>query len=226
MSELIADLFISVDGCAKGSRSPAFFGFGGPDLDRWIGEQMKRPQRHLMGRKTYEALAALPEPVHDEGSPSLAATPTTVFSRTIQAVSWPHATVSDDLAGTVGRLKAGDTDLRTIGSLSLVSQLLQAGLVDRLRLLVFPLSPRRPDRSRPSPSCLTSAWTSWGSPCSTGRSCSRSTVRRARPRTPASAVTGGIRSHGGHAFLLTEAPHGCGRVRAHHCVAADRRPGE
>ncbi len=126
MSELIADLFISVDGCAKGSRSPAYFGFGGPDLDRWIGDQMKRPQRHLMGRKTYEALAALPEPVHD-------------FSRTLRAVSWPQATISDDLTGTVGRLKAGDTDLRTIGSLSLVSQLLGAGLVDRLRLLVFPL---------------------------------------------------------------------------------------
>ena len=139
MSELIADLFISVDGCAKGSRSPAFFGFGGPDLDRWIRDQMKRPQRHIMGRETYAALAALPEPVHDEGSLSLAATPTTVFSRTLQAVSWPHATISDDLVGTVGRLKAGDTDLRTIGSLSLVSQLLQAGLVDRLRLLVFPL---------------------------------------------------------------------------------------
>ena len=107
MSELIADLFISVDGCAKGSRSPAYFGFGGPDLDRWIGDQMKRPQRHLMGRKTYEALAALPEPVDDEGSPSLAATPTTVFSRTLRALSWPQATISGDLAGTVGRLKAG-----------------------------------------------------------------------------------------------------------------------
>jgi hypothetical protein len=45
MSELIADLFISVGGCAKGSRLPAYFGFGGPDLDRWIGDQMKRPQR-------------------------------------------------------------------------------------------------------------------------------------------------------------------------------------
>jgi dihydrofolate reductase len=127
MSELMADLFISVDGCAKGSRSPAYFGFGGPDLDRWIGDQMKRPQRHLMGRKTYEALAALPEPVHDEGSLSLAATPTTVFSRTLRVVSWPQATISGDLTGTVGRLKAGDTGLRTIGSLSLVSQLLGAG---------------------------------------------------------------------------------------------------
>lgn len=32
-----------------------------------------------------------------------------------------------------------DVDLRTIGSLSLVGQLLNAGQVDRLRLMVFPL---------------------------------------------------------------------------------------
>jgi dihydrofolate reductase len=140
MSELIADLFISVDGCARGSRSPAYFGFGGPDLDRWIHDQMKRPQRHIMGRKTYAALAGLPEPVRDEGWLSLAATPTTVFSRTLRAVSWPHATISaGDVAGTVRRLKADDTDLRIIGSLSLVRQMLGAGLIDRLRLLVFPL---------------------------------------------------------------------------------------
>ena len=140
MPEVIADLFISVDGCARGSRSPAYFGFGGPGLDRWIREQMQRPQRHLMGRKTYEALAALPEPVADEGGLSLAATPTTVFSRTLRAVSWPRATISaGDVAGTVRRLKAEDTDLRIIGSLSLVRQLLSAELIDRLRLLVFPL---------------------------------------------------------------------------------------
>ena len=140
MSELVADLFISVDGCARGSRSPAYFGFGGPDLDRWIRDQMQRPQRHIMGRKTYEALAALPEPVRDEGGLSLSATPTTVFSRTLRTVSWPHATISaGDLAGTVRRLKEGGADLRIIGSLSLVRQLLAAGLIDRLRLLVFPL---------------------------------------------------------------------------------------
>ena len=140
MSELTADLFISVDGCARGSRSPAYFGFGGPDLDRWIREQMQRRQRHLMGRKTYEALAGLPEPVSDEGALSLSATPTTVFSRTLRAVSWPRATISaGDMAATVRALKDGDTDLRIIGSLSLVRQLLGAGLIDRLRLLVFPL---------------------------------------------------------------------------------------
>jgi dihydrofolate reductase len=46
----------------------------------------------------------------------------------------------DDLVTEVGRLK-GDSDvpLRTIGSLSVARQLLSAGLVDRLRLMTFPL---------------------------------------------------------------------------------------
>ena len=66
--------------------------------------------------------------------------PSTVPPRRVSCLSsLPTCSISDNLVGTVGRLKAGDTDLRTIGSLSLVSQLLQAGLVDRLRLLVFPL---------------------------------------------------------------------------------------
>lgn len=139
MSELIADLFISVDGHARGERSPGYFGFGGPDLDRWIRAQAERPQRHIMGRRTYEALAGLPEAVRDEGWHAMAATPTTVCSRTLRTASWPHTTISDDLVGTVRGLKAEDTVLRTIGSLSVVRQLLHAGLVDRLRLLVFPL---------------------------------------------------------------------------------------
>jgi dihydrofolate reductase len=37
------------------------------------------------------------------------------------------------------RKQTGDSDLRTIGSLSLVQQFLRAGLVDRLRLMLFPL---------------------------------------------------------------------------------------
>jgi dihydrofolate reductase len=47
--------------------------------------------------------------------------------------------IADLFVSVDGCAKAGDTSLRTIGSLSLVSQLLGAGLVDRLRLLVFPL---------------------------------------------------------------------------------------
>ena len=43
MPELIADLFISVDGYARGSRSPAYFGFGQSVLERRIVLSEYRP---------------------------------------------------------------------------------------------------------------------------------------------------------------------------------------
>lgn len=140
MPELIADLFVSVDGMARGSRSPGYFGYGGPDLDRWIHREMDRPQRIVLGRNTYAALDSIPEPYRDEGWHRMASTPTVVFSRTLDAVSWPHATLrGDDVVDGVRELKADGADLRTVGSLSLVRRLLGAGLVDHIRLLVFPL---------------------------------------------------------------------------------------
>jgi dihydrofolate reductase len=40
---------------------------------------------------------------------------------------------------------ASDVPLRTMGSLSLARQLMAAGLVDRLRLMIFPLTSRGPE---------------------------------------------------------------------------------
>jgi hypothetical protein len=42
MPALIADMFLSVDGYARGSRSPGDFGFAGRELERWISEEMNR----------------------------------------------------------------------------------------------------------------------------------------------------------------------------------------
>ena len=44
LRQLIADLFITVDGHASGRDAPAFFGYAGPDLNAWIDEQVARPQ--------------------------------------------------------------------------------------------------------------------------------------------------------------------------------------
>lgn len=141
MPELFADIFVSVDGSAFGTRSPGYFGYYGPDLERWINEELARPHRHIMGRKTYEALAELPEEHRDESWELTTMKPTIVFSRTLTHADWPGVELSaEDAIGEVRRLKkTGDSDLRTVGSLSLVQQFLSAGLVDHLRLMVFPL---------------------------------------------------------------------------------------
>jgi dihydrofolate reductase len=134
LRELIADLFVTVDGYARGRDSPAFFGYAGPDLDAWIDEQTGRPHVMVMGANTYRVLAGMAD---DPAS----ALPKIVFSRSLRApLSWANTRlIADDVATAVPALKAEPGDpLRVIGSLSLVRSLLRLGLVDRLRLMLFP----------------------------------------------------------------------------------------
>lgn len=62
----------------------------------------------------------------------------------------------------------GGDPLRTIGNLSVVKVLMEAGLVDRLRLMIFPRILGKPNGSRPSPATPTS-WTAASSGSSTVR---------------------------------------------------------
>jgi dihydrofolate reductase len=134
--ELTADLFVTLDGWAAGTQSPAYFGFDGPELERWILAELGKPQLLVMGRRTYEMLAAISQQATDEASVRMNELPKVVLSRTLaDPLDW-NARVGTD----VRALKDGHGDpLRTIGSVSLVKDLLAAKLVDRLRLVVFPL---------------------------------------------------------------------------------------
>ena len=136
------DLFVSVDGYAGSEGLPGYFGYFGPELGSWIAGESAAPHTVLMGRKTYEVLASLPEEHRDESWEAMSRLPTVVFSRTLTGVDWPGARLcKDDAVDEVVRLKASEDvlPLRTTGSLSLARQLLAAGLVDRLRLMTFPL---------------------------------------------------------------------------------------
>jgi dihydrofolate reductase len=141
MPELVCELIVSLDGFARGRRSPAYYGYYGPDFAGWIETNTAIPHRMLIGRRTYQAMESLPAELRDEGWRRTTTTPGWLFSRTLQEASWPGLTiVHDDLLGFVRELKRTDgPELRTLGSVSLVRQLLAAGLVDRLKLVVCPL---------------------------------------------------------------------------------------
>jgi len=140
-SILLVDVFLSVDGWAGSDGLPGYFGYLGPGLEEWIATEGAAPQVLIMGRRTYEALSGLPEEVRDEGWDRMSRLEKVVFSRTLTQVTWPNTRIcGGDLVDEVREMKArSDVPLRTIGSLSLARQLLAAGLVDRLRLMIFPL---------------------------------------------------------------------------------------
>jgi dihydrofolate reductase len=139
-SNVIIDIFLSVDGWAGSDGLPGYFGYLGPELQEWIETESAAPQLVIMGRRTYEALDSLPDAAKDESWHRMTAMEKVVFSRTLTETKWPNTRISDDLIQEIGRLKArSDVPLRTMGSMSLARQLVSAGLVDRLRLMTFPL---------------------------------------------------------------------------------------
>jgi dihydrofolate reductase len=140
--ELTADLFVSADGYALGENAGPYFGYGGPDLDRWVEGQLGQPHLDIMGRVTYEALAAVSAASDDPVSTRMTAQPKAVVSNTLrEPLTWPNTRlIRGDAGAAITALKQeSDVPLRTVGSLTLVRSLFGLSLVDRLRLAVFPL---------------------------------------------------------------------------------------
>jgi dihydrofolate reductase len=144
MRDLTADLFVSLDGYAKGEHAGPYFDMYGRELGRWIDEHLAEPQILLMGRVTYEVLSLMAQSSSETSAqPSrMDELPKIVLSRTLrEPLAWPNSHIlAGDLATLITDLKQADGDpLRTIGSVSLVRDLIALRLVDRLRLVVFPM---------------------------------------------------------------------------------------
>jgi dihydrofolate reductase len=142
MRELTADLFISLDGFASGVNQPAYFGYFGQNLGEWVRDHLNQPQVIIMGRATYVALAQFSASATDELSVKMSSLPKLVFSSTLkEPLAWKNTRLlKGAVADEIRALKQQPGDpLRSIGSISLVKSMMQLGLIDRLRLMVFPV---------------------------------------------------------------------------------------
>jgi dihydrofolate reductase len=142
MRELIADLFISLDGFASGKNEAAYFGYFGHDLGNWVRAHLDEPQVMLMGRVTYELMAGFAASATDEMSGRMRALPKLVYSNTLhEPLAWDNTRlVKGNVGEAITALKQQEGDpLRSIGSIRLVKSLAKLGLIDRIRLMVFPL---------------------------------------------------------------------------------------
>jgi len=113
----------------------------GPEYLAWLGQQPEADYTVLMGATTYRVMsgfAAKGEP----GTDSLAGMSKVVFSTTLrEPLSWANTQlVSQEPVEAVREMKEkGLKSMRTIGSLTLCRSLLRAGLVDRFRVVTFPV---------------------------------------------------------------------------------------
>ncbi len=151
MRELLVDFITSLDGYASGEGWPGWWGLQGPEYLAWLGEQPE--VTYLMGANTYRLMsgfAAGEPPAGQEELPAdegasvdeLTRASKVVFSASLEGpLAWANSTlVRDDAVEAVRAMKEVDSGLiSTIGSLSLCRSLLRAGLVDRFRVVMFPV---------------------------------------------------------------------------------------
>ena len=141
MQTLMVDFIISLDGYGAAEGWPGFWGMEGPEYLGWLGEQEEHTA--LMGATTYRLMSGFAAQAPDEaGMAELTALPKVVFSASLEGpLSWPNTElVSGDAVDAVRAMKEqGRRPLRTLGSLALSRSLLRAGLVDRYRVVVFPV---------------------------------------------------------------------------------------
>ena len=151
MKELLVDFITSLDGYASAEGWPGWWGLQGQEYLAWLGEQPE--VTYLMGAKTYRLMSGfaagdMPEGTDEfsdeeqESVGGLTAATKVVFSSSLEEpLTWANTTlVRGDAAEAVRAMKEdGSGILSTIGSLSLCRSLLQAGLVDRFRVVMFPV---------------------------------------------------------------------------------------
>jgi dihydrofolate reductase len=141
MPELLVDFITSLDGYAAADGWPGWWGLQGPEYLAWLGDQPEADFTILMGATTYRLMsrfAAGGEP----GTDALAGMSKVVFSSTLrEPLAWANTElVAGDAVEAVRKMKSnGPESMRTVGSLALCRSLLNAGLVDRFRVVVFPV---------------------------------------------------------------------------------------
>jgi dihydrofolate reductase len=151
MAKVVSTLFISADGVAE--IDPDWhFPYFDDNMGRAVVEDYDTGDVLLLGRETYDSFAgAWPEREAAGGEDApfakrLGDTRKIVASRQPLQFSWRNSElIEGDLVEAVTALKAdpGVTGILIPGSISVVQQLLAAGLVDELRLLVHPVAARK-----------------------------------------------------------------------------------
>ena len=141
MQSLMVDFIISLDGYGAAEGWPGLWGMEVPEYLGWLDEQEEHTA--LMGATTYRLMSGFAAQTPDEPSMAgLTAQPKVVFSSTLKGpLAWANTElVGGEAVSAVRAMKQeASRPMRTLGSLALSRSLLRAGLVDRYRVVVFPV---------------------------------------------------------------------------------------
>jgi dihydrofolate reductase len=138
--KIVVTEFLSVDGVME---EPAWtFPYWNDEIAKFKGEESSASDALLLGRVTYQGFAAAWPESKDEGADYFNSVRKYVVSNTLEEpLEWTNSTlIKANIVEEITNLKQQDgKDITVHGSATLVQALMQHDLVDRYRLLVYPV---------------------------------------------------------------------------------------
>jgi dihydrofolate reductase len=149
MGKIVVTEFVSLDGVMEDPGGAEDYKHGGwsfqiergSEGNQFKVDETMNSEALLLGRKTYEGFAEAWPQRDGEFADRFNSMPKYVVSSTLKDPDWTNTTVLEgDLAESVGKLRDElDGEIVVHGSAQLVQGLIENGLVDELRLMVFPV---------------------------------------------------------------------------------------
>ena len=154
MRKLIVQSFVTLDGVMQAPGGPGEdddggFAYGGWSVNYWddqmgevMGQATSRPFAMVLGRRTYDIMAAYwPDAPEEAGAKVFNDATKYVASRGRPTLEWSNSVlIEGDAADGLAALKREDgPELQVHGSANLIQTLLRHNLVDQYRLWVFPV---------------------------------------------------------------------------------------
>ena len=140
MRKIVVTEFVSLDGVMEEPRWT--FKYWNDEIAKFKGEESSASDALLLGGVTYQGFAAAWPESKDEGADYFNSVRKYVVSKTLEEpLEWNNSTlIKDNIVEGITNLKQQDgKDIAVHGSATLVQTLMQHDLVDRYRLLVYPV---------------------------------------------------------------------------------------
>lgn len=142
MRKIVVTEFVTLDGVMEDPQNWSF-PYWEDDIAKVKHDELFASDAQLLGRITYEGFAAAwPGRKDEEGyADRINNLPKYVVSESLKKAEWNNShIINKDILQEIAKLKEDEgKDILIHGSATLVNKLLQAGLVDEVRLLVYPV---------------------------------------------------------------------------------------
>jgi dihydrofolate reductase len=112
------------------------------ELEEYFVATLRRAGTHIMGRVTYEGMAAHWPSSSELVAPVMNDIPKVVFSKTLTSADWPESRIArGETVEEIARLKSEPgAEIVAHGGVRFVQSLARLGVVDEYRLYVYPIA--------------------------------------------------------------------------------------